>query len=899
MPALAAALVLPTAARGASAPRYFTAPSGTHGGTTVLPSGRLISPAGSVTRLGDFPVAEAVVPGADLLVVANSGQGEGSNPSQGDESLQVVDLRTRRVVQTITDHEPGASTFYNGGISVAGRHVFVTGGGNDQVYDYVVGKNRRLTRTHEWTTTRRHGTPTVGLHTRAEGIPASAPLLGDFVGYPRGVAATANGARLVVTNEQGSSVAAIDTASGVIAWETQIGGLSEASAYPGSVVLSPNGATAFVTAQGTGALITLDVATGAVRSSFPVGDHPVAIARTGDGKYVAVANANDDTVNVVDVSGVAPVSVKRLSTHLVVGEANGTTPDAVAFDDARHVLYVANAGDDTVAIIGSSQPAVGWDPGTFAVRGFIPTAWYPTAVAVGPDGAVLAASAKGYGGVPVTNSHEYDGNDMVGTLQRVAPPDRSTLAAFSAQARHDLTFANESADAARPADSPIPDAAHPGSGPIKHVVMVVRENRTFDQVFGDLPAEGWKGVDADPRYLEFGETNRAGKTVTPNAHRLARAYGISDNFYSDGEASIQGHHWTAEGISSDYTEKSWVHYYSSRNHAYDPTAPVVYPRCGSVFQQLAAAGISFKDYGELVGVSTAQPPTSGGPGTACPTEGGAHDPQVAASTDSAYPNNLLLTSVKDTDRLTEFKKSYAAYETSGAVPAFTYLLMGNDHTDGADPGKPTPEAHVATNDAAVGGLIDYLSHTKDWASTVVFVQEDDSQDGLDHRDGHRNILIAAGPNVRPHIVSHVHTSQASVLHTVERILGLPSLTAYTQLAPIPYDLFQATPNLAPYTAITPTYDMGAVNGKAQTGTAAAVPVDTSKVDVAGPVLEAQLWQAVHPGAALPRALAAELGRRGGITPQALAAWSTGHACLCPLLQPGLTTALGAGRDADG
>ena len=429
--------------------------------------------------------------------------------------------------------------------------------------------------------------------------------------------------------------------------------------------------------------------------------------------------------------------------------------------------------------------------------------------------------------------------------------------------------------------------------------MVVRENRTFDQVFGDLPALGWQGVDADPRFLEFGQTNKAGKTVTPNAHQLARNYGISDNFYSDGEASIQGHHWTAEGVSSDYTEKSWVHYYSSRNHAYDPTAPVVYPRCGSVFQQLAAAGISFKDYGELVGVSTAQPPATAGPGTACPTEGGVHDPQVAASTDPVYPNNLLLTTVKDTDRLTEFKQSYAGYEATGTVPAFTYLLMGNDHTDGSTAGSPTPEAHVATNDAAVGGLIDYLSHTKDWASTVVFVQEDDSQDGLDHRDGHRNVLIAAGPNVRPHSVSHIHISQASVLHTVERILGLPSLSAYTQLAPIPYDLFQASANGAPYTALTPTYDTSKVNPKASAGTAAAVPIDTSKVDLAGPVLEAQLWQAIHPGEAIPGDLAGELARRGGITAEALAAWSNGRACACALLQPGLTKAVGMGSDADG
>ncbi|GAC1596900.1 MAG: hypothetical protein NVS3B21_21080 [Acidimicrobiales bacterium] len=832
-------------------------------------------------------------------MVANGGQGEGSNPSQGNESLQVIDLHTNTVVQTLTDHETGASSFYNGGISAVAGHVFVTGGGNDQVYDYRVGPDRRLALAHRWLTTRRHGTPIFGLHTPVEGIPATAPLLGDVVGYSRGVAATNDGGRLVVTNEQGSSAAAIDTASGTIVWETQLGGVSEGSSYPGAVTLSPDGHTAYVTEQGANALAVLDVATGLVRSVTPVGDHPVAVARSADATLVAVANANDDTVNVLDVTGPSPASVARLSTHLISGEANGSTPDAVAFDDVRHILYVANAGDDTVAVVASPGRNARWAPATMAVAGFIPTAWYPTAVAVAPDGSLLAASAKGYGGVRVVTRDQYDGNDMVGTLQRITPPASSALERFSRQARVDLTTAVQIADAARPADSPIPDAAHAGSGPIKHVVMVVRENRTFDQVFGDLPALGFAGVDADPRYLEFGETNAAGKTVTPNAHQLARRYGISDNFYSDGEASIQGHHWTAEGVSSDYTEKSWVHYYSSRNHAYDPTAPIVYPRCGSIFQQLAAANVSFKDYGELVGLSTAQAPSAAGPGTTCPVEGGVHDPQVAANTDPVYPNNLLLTSVKDTDRLKEFKASYGPLEAAGQVPAFTYVLMGNDHTDGTSAGKPTPEAHVATNDAAVGGLIDYLSHTRDWASTAVFVVEDDSQDGADHRDGHRNILIAAGPYVRPQAVSHTHVSQASVLHMTERILGLPSLSAYTQLAPIPYDLFQATADPSPYTAISPTYDPSALNPKAQVGTAAAIPIDTSTVDAAGPVLEAQLWQAIRPRSPMPSALVAELRARGGITADAAAAWRAGRACRCALLEPGLTVAPGAGRDADG
>src|SRR5262249_7904204 len=247
--------------------------------------------------------------------------------------------------------------------------------------------------------------------------------------------------------------------------------------------------------------------------------------------------------------------------------------------------------------------------------------------------------------------------------------------------------------ALRTTGNPIPTASSSGQSPIKHVVLVVRENRTFDQVFGDLPSLGWKNVDAERAFLEFPRKDSAGHTVTPNAHDLAARFAISDNFYSDGEASIQGHHWTAEGFSSDYTEKSWVHYYSARNHPYDPTLPIVYPRCGALFQQLAAHGISFRNFGELVGQVTSQAPTARiAPQTRCGTPGGAFDAVSLASTDEAYPNNLTLTSVRDTDRLTEFEKAYAPLVAADRVPSFTYVLMGNDHTDGTAPGMPTPQA---------------------------------------------------------------------------------------------------------------------------------------------------------------------------------------------------------------
>ncbi|MGZ4722355.1 bifunctional YncE family protein/alkaline phosphatase family protein [Oryzihumus sp.] len=865
-------------------------PTGTYAEGTSLVSGRLVSPVGRRTTVGDFPTAVALSPDRRTAVVANSGQGEGA-PQQGDESLQVVDLSSGDVLQTVRDHEPGKPTFYESGLafSADGKHLYATGGGNDQVYDYAV-RARHLALAHRWKSSLRAGAPTVP-GSQNGGIPGSAPMVGDAAAYSRGLGVLPDGSAVLVTNEQGSTVAALSTRTGALLWETPLGGAGQpAGAYPEALVVSRDGSRAYVAAQGLNAVVGLDTATGAVTSTTPVGDHPVALGLGQHGRQLYVANANDDSLSVLDVSGRHPVTRRQLSTHLVAGEANGSTPDAVAVDDRTHTVYVANAGDNAVQVFRSGTGRR-IDPARLARVGSVPTGAYPTALATLPGGRVLVASAKGLGGAPITSHQQYIVNKRHGLLTRVPAASASTLAGWTTQARHDLLYPTRTSRL-RPADSPIPTLAHAGHSPIKHVVLIVRENRTFDQVFGDLKR---KDADVEPAFTEFPERDAQGRTVTPNIHALARRFALSQNFYSDGEASIQGHHWTAEGVSSDYTEKSYLHYYSSRNHPYDPTAPIVYPRCGAVFQQLARQQKTFRNFGELVGLSTAQTPTTkAAPGARCATPGGAYDAKSAAGFDENLGANLSLTSVSDVEKEKEIESSLDPLVAADQVPQFMYAVLGNDHTDGSAPGKKTPSAHVATNDLAVGRFVDYLSHTPQWRSTAVFVVEDDSQDGLDHRDGHRNILLVASPYARRAALSSLHVSQASVLHTIELILGLRPLSSYTQDAAVPYDLFTSHPDFTPYDARTPTYPMDEKNPSAQPGTAASVPLDLRVVDVAGPVLEAQIWQSTHPGQAMPPALLAELLDRGGIRPEALHAWAEGRPCGCSPLRDGLTIAPGEG-----
>ena len=924
-------------------------PTGRYGNGALVMNGRLVTPVGRLTTLGDFPVGIAVSPSSPIAVVSNAGQGEGGRVGAPDESLQVIDLANGTVRQTIQDHESNTDTFYNAGLAFSpdGRHLYAAGGGNDQVYDYSV-VNGTLTLAQRWKSTTKSNanvpfSPPAGL---GGGIPVSAQNVGDISGYSRGLALTSDGSILVVANEQGSSLTGITTSTGAIAWELPVGAAGLAGTYPADVAITGDGSLAVATLQGLASVIVFDpktglpVATPAV-SGLPggailVGDHPTAVRISADSRYAYVAESNGDSLSVIDLRVTVPTLVRQLSTHLFTGESPGSAPNAVAIDDDRGLIYVTNAGDDAVAVFGTlssrlangspvtpvasaTVPAVtstsaglpntaapaAPDPAQLHLLGFVPTGLYPAAVAVRPEGSILAVSAKGYGGIPNVVKDQYDGNDMAGLLQTVALPTAAELAADTRQARGDVAFASL-ANARRSSGNPVPDAAHAGQSPIKHVVLIVRENRTFDQVFGDTALPGPQhraGIDANPAYSMYPRTDANGKTITVNAHDIAAQFGLSDNFYSDGDASIQGHDWTSLGITTDYEEKDWVQNYSNRNHTYDPIFPIVYPRCGSIFEQLAAAKVGFQNFGELVGLATVQPTTPNAPEARCTVQGGANDSQVLSNSDvgvvptsagtqnifgalhsalptdqngiatggagAAYGNNLTLTSQKDTDRFTAFKQEYNA-------SAFTYMIMGNDHTNGTTPGGLTPSALISTNDQAIGQVVDFLSHRPDWNQTLVLVEEDDSQDGMDHRDGHRNILLAAGGYVKRGAVSHVHISQASVMRLIELITGISPLTSYSQTAAVPYDLFQDQPRDsadATYAGEVPTYPQNAVNPPATAGTAAAYTVNTGTIDRGGPLLEAQLWQAARPGDPIPPKLAAELLARSHVPAAVIAAWA--------------------------
>jgi len=920
-------------------------------GATLLPNGRLVSPAGRTLGLGDFPEGLAVSPDGVLAVATGVGQGDGRGhgdfgglcvdgqqknpcppsvllpkPSRSpDEALVVTNLVTGAQTEIRTPEgrcnpsaAPGVTTLHCLELGLAfspdGRHLYATGGGNDAVLDFPVSTADVVAARPVHVAYLQEVNPAPG------GTGAyQSPNPGTQAARTKGVAVTPDGSTLLVSKEQSGTLDVLSAADLSLRQRIPFGAANPTGAngsvtYPYAVAVAPDGATAYVTLQGAGQVAALPLVPGPQGTVtgppvlLPAGDHPTGLAVSPDGGTLLVTGANDDTVRIFPLTRGVPGPSTSLTVHAKPDEVYGSVPNAVAFD-GNDRAYVALAGDDAVAAL----DRVG---GGFAVAGLVPTGWYPTSVAVRPGTReLLTLSAKGLGsrytpegGYPappaggpraVTPGY-YDGDNMPGLLTVVAPPTAAELAAGRATAIRNINFA-AGGQAAQP--GPVPtDPGKAGQSPITHVVYIVRENRTYDQVFGDLAAVR-NDVDADPRFQSL-------STATPNAHALTGRYASSDSFYSDGEASIQGHYWTTSANVDDYVEKSWRQYYSDRNHSSDSVGTTISaPKNCSIFQSAMAKAtdpsspyfdptFTYQDDGDPVGVFNPSIAPGSVPGLT-PTGSGVAPAErtvcgaiPAANVDLTNFGGFL--GLDDRDAANRFLAQAGLTKDGAAVPGtdrtlrnFTYLELPNDHTTGFTPQGPTnigghtPRAQIAENDAAVGTVISALSKSSYWSSTAVFVVEDDSQDGPDHVDGHRNILLVASPYARQTsangcyggYVGHVHNDQAGVLRTIELILGLPALSSYDQNAAPLYDLFQpkSTPaqltaaDVAPYTPPAGPSFLEEKVGDPSAGTpsqqaalrAESLGIDLSALDRAGPRLESVLAHSLNPSAPAPSAALSE------------------------------------------
>jgi DNA-binding beta-propeller fold protein YncE len=559
----------------------------------------------------------------------------------------------------------------------------------------------------------------------------------------------------------------------------------------GGLAFAPDGTTLFASDCAGSSIEAIDMQTLAVRK-IETGLHPTAILPVGTALYVAESGA--DTVGIYDAS-----SGTRLDS-VFVGDAlahasslTGVSPNALARDG--ETIYVSLGAANAIAVIRDRR-----------VVARVPAGWYPTDV-VPLERRLFVIDGKGEGTRP--NPRFNPASD--GDIDYIAAIQYGSIRAYDLSRGFGATNPQ---GAIGWTGAPTSSVVRKGS-PIKHVFFILKENRSYDQVLGDMPQGN-----GDPKLTSFGAR------VTPNEHELAARFGLFDNTYTSGEVSEPGHLWDDAAFVTDFIERVWPINYGDRRKVDDTFSPAAIPRNGFIWQAAQSAHVSFRDYGEMTELKP-----GGLDQTAAPSLAGAYDPRYVGW-DLNY---------SDLDRVKEWRREFAGFIRGNDVPQLEYIWLPNDHTSGTRAGKLTPASMVAQNDYALGQIVETISHSPVWRSSAIFVIEDDAQDGPDHVSAQRTIFFLVSPYARGGL-QHAHYSTMSVLRTMELMLGLPALSTYDGMAVSMRAAFSAIPHLAPYAVIAPKVSLIARNLKTAYAAGLSAKLDFSRPDANPPgTLSRILW----------------------------------------------------------
>ena len=709
----------------------------------TLPNGWSLTPVGRSFPLGDLPLNMAVSKSGKWLAVTNNGQSV--------QSIQLIDPAT----ETVLDNAVIPKSWYGLVFSADEKKLYASGGNDNWITEYAI-ENRKL-------------------------VLKDSIILGKKWPNklsPAGIAIDDAKQLLYVVTKDDNSLYMVDLATKKVTQQFSLGG----EAY--ACILSPDRKELYISCWGCDKVYVFDTDKKNISAEIAVGDNPNELCLSRNGKYLFVANANDNSVSVINVPG--RKVLETLNAALYPDAPNGSTTNGLALSSNEKTLYIANADNNCMAVFVVSVP------GQSRSRGFVPVGWYPTNIKVVgrkifvSNGKGFSSMANPYGPSPFQGrgSVVYQGGDpnkpievqyigglFKGTMSVMEEPADKQLAVYSQVVYRNTPYNKVKEKLAQgEAGNPIPRKVGE-QGPIKYVFYVIKENRTYDQVLGDMQ-EG----NGDPRLVLFGEN------VTPNQHALAREFVLLDNFYVDGEVSADGHNWSMGAYATDFLEKNWVTSYGGRGGTYDAEGnrAVANNKGGFIWDHCKRAGITYRTYGEFADNYKANIPSL--KDHLCPYFTG-------------YDNK-----VQDTVRFYQWKKEFDSLLAANAVPRFNSVRFGNDHTEGLRKGRPTPYAHVADNDLAVGLFIEYLSKSPIWKETAVFILEDDAQNGADHVDAHRSPAYVAGGFVKRGYVDHTMYSTSSMLRTIELILGIPPMSQYDAAAQPMWRSFTNMPNTTPFTA---------------------------------------------------------------------------------------------------
>jgi YVTN family beta-propeller protein len=788
LPLLAALVVLPASA--ADKPQTV----GPTEDGFLLPNGWTISPAGRHVMLTDMPLN--VLPLADgrSVLVASSGYNK--------HELTLVDLTDAAVKARAEVRQ----SWFGLAADTAEKSVWWSGGGGDFVHRFQLAEGR-FTRTGP-------PEPDVSGKSKAE--------LAEATGFRSGLCVDSVAGILYTLDIDRGRLIAASLTDGRELKVLSVGG------RPYDVLLARNGLL-YVSDWAGRQVVVIQPREMRVIAHISVGEHPNQIVqhRTDDRLFVACASSN--CVSVID--GKRGVVTETIFTALFPRAPEGSTPDALAVSPDGQTLFVANADNNCVAVIDIAERD------RSQVKGFIPTGWYPTAVAVTPDGKDLIVGV-GLGlqsrpnllvrkaADPKGRRFRHLGTSLSGALSIVPVPNEQQLKDFTVRVYRNCPYSDKLLTASpHPTKTAIPTKIGDPS-PIKYVIYVIMENRTYDQIFGDVR----KG-NGDPELVMFGEQ------VTPNRHKLAEEFVLLDNLYCNGHVSRDGHPWSTMAYNTDYIARDWTLTYSKRKGIVDDAGDrLINAPAGHIWDAAARAGVSYRNYGE----GGRQVSTGSGL-----TRVEAGNPGLVGHICPDYGVKTKNGRARDTDRVEVFLKEYREFEKAGTMPRLITLSLPEDHTMATTVGAFTPTACVASNDLALGRLVDAISHGSLWNETALFVIEDDAQNGPDHVDAHRTAGLVISPYTKRHAVDSTQYSTVGMIRTFELILGLPPLSQYDAAARPMFDSFTDRPDLTPYTHQAARVDLNAKNTALAYGATRSNKMDFSDVDLEDDFeLNEILWRAV-------------------------------------------------------
>ena len=780
-------------------------------GSAILPNGWRVQAAGTQVALETFPMSSVLSKDGKYLAVLTGGY----------KPPTITVLAADTLAET--DKLQLDDAWFGLNFSPDNKFLYVGGGSRAKVHELAFD-NGKLTPSRQFIVT-----------------PDAERKFDDFIGD---VTSSPDGRLIYAADIFHNRIAVINPQSGRVIEKFKTG------RRPYKILFHPDGQSYFVSSWADASIYQHNTSTGEQMGKLVVAAHPTDMVlsdRQPEGpvdednkwKYrLFVTAANTNQIFSVAVSESKELkALETINVAMSPRQPAGMTPTALALTADQTKLYVICSDANAAAVVDLTETKS-------RVAGFVPSGWYPTAARAMADGRLLVFNGRGSRSFPNPqgpspfrrasplhtglDSVQYVGAIQTGSASIIAPFNDEQLEKYTKQVYANSPYRDELLDDARiPAGNPIPNK-HGEKSPIEHVIYILKENRTYDQVLGAIG----KG-NSDKSLVLFDEK------VAPNHYKLAREYVLFDNFYVNADVSADGHNWATAAIAPDYVQKMWPNSYGGRRKHYDYEGgePAALPPAGHLWNNALQAGISLRNYGfwtagkpkaEADGIQVAQ----------------VKDPSLAPHTNMKYrPFDL---DYLDVDRAKTFLGDLKEFEQKNEMPKLILLRLGNDHTSGTTAGKISPLSAFADNDAAVGMVVEAVSKSKFWAKTAIFIVEDDAQNGADHVDSHRSPAFVISPYIKRGVVDSTFYNQTSMLRTMELILGLRPMTQFDAGSRPMWTAFQPVADTKPYVAEKPRYPLDERNPKQSATAARSASMDFSEADrIDDDELNEILWRSIR------------------------------------------------------